>query len=203
MYLRWRYLGPSWTGPATRSTRRFIDRLLAEGECRWRLQVVESKRDGPDKSPREHVLVDLGVIEETALNPNRIPKQVAFDYRNALVGRFSSQCTTAHAQGIITTDQHERIKRMIKQAFPSVEPPPGASYVIIPPDVRERGRQRAKRDAASMRKTFQSHMEELRAKVSKHPDLYSFMHQFMGGRMEEARKRRSASKPDSATHPEK
>jgi hypothetical protein len=51
---------------------------------RWRLLVAESKRDGSGGVPREHVLVDLGMVEETVLNPNRVPGQLAREYRNSL-----------------------------------------------------------------------------------------------------------------------
>jgi hypothetical protein len=51
---------------------------------RWHLLVAESKRDGSGGVPREHVLVDLGMMEETVLNPNRVPGQLAREYRNGL-----------------------------------------------------------------------------------------------------------------------
>ncbi len=53
-------------------------------QMRWRLLVAESKRDGSGGVPREHVLVDLGMVEETVLNPNRVPGQLAREYRNSL-----------------------------------------------------------------------------------------------------------------------
>jgi hypothetical protein len=51
---------------------------------RWRLLVAESMRDRSGGVPREHVLVDLGMVEETVLNPNRVPGQLAREYRNSL-----------------------------------------------------------------------------------------------------------------------
>jgi hypothetical protein len=61
-----------------------LDRLPVDDECRWRLLVVESKRDGSGGVPREHVLVDLGMVAETVLNPNWVPGQLACEYRNSL-----------------------------------------------------------------------------------------------------------------------
>jgi hypothetical protein len=54
-------------------------------EGRWRLLVVESKRDGSGGVLREHVLVDLGTVEVTVLNPNQVPRQLAAEYRTASV----------------------------------------------------------------------------------------------------------------------
>jgi hypothetical protein len=62
-----------------------LDRLPVDDACRWHLLVVESKRDGSGGVPREHALVDLDMVEETVRSPNRVPGQLACEYRNSLI----------------------------------------------------------------------------------------------------------------------
>jgi hypothetical protein len=56
--------------------------------CRRRMPLAPARgreqARGSGGVPREHVLVDLGMVEETVLNPNLVPGQLALEYRNSL-----------------------------------------------------------------------------------------------------------------------
>lgn len=137
MYLRWQYLGPVWV-----RDRRIVasePRALSDA-FRYRLSVVEARRDAVTAKPRQRVVLYLGVVNEAVLM--YWPPRERLAARNRLIDGFSMRLRRAVEQGRITPEQRTTIGAALNAAFPK----PPAPMVVIPASVRQHAAPRAIRD---------------------------------------------------------
>jgi hypothetical protein len=148
MYLRWQYLGPAYRADDEHpKSRRLGHKKPAEGQCRYRLAVVASRRDPQTHKPRAQVVLFLGVVDELALHPNYVGPAVSLSNRNALLSRIKKRLDQALSRGALTPEQGATIRAAVNMAFPKLEPPEGQSYVIVPARIRQKALARWEPDA--------------------------------------------------------
>jgi hypothetical protein len=184
MYLRWQYLGPSWTDPNP-GRRRFVDKHPVTNECRYRLSVVKTMREPEHKTPHQQLIAYLGVVDEAQLNTSHYSARYCFAQRNLLMDKFKHSLDAARRKGLLTSPQYEQIRAAIHAAFPPIQPPPGGSFVVIPPKVKERAVKRAERDTRAMRDAWHRQLDDLRSHGTGDAH-YDFMRSMMGSMLSEA-----------------